>query len=133
MFLDGGLKGSAQVTVNNSTNGSGLNLRNNNSTFSGTLIVNGNATGVATTESGLGVSGDTTGLANANITVNGTLELGDATPGLGWALKTPTLPALPSERKAHVAPAWWSGTLFPATRIGPLRSETIMEPAAFPA
>jgi autotransporter-associated beta strand protein len=74
-YLDGGLKGTGTVTVNNSTGGVGLNLRNNNTTFSGTLIVNGTASTTPWVASGIGVGGGTTGLQNVDITLNGTMEL----------------------------------------------------------
>ncbi|MEI6675362.1 MAG: autotransporter-associated beta strand repeat-containing protein, partial [Verrucomicrobiota bacterium] len=82
-FLDGGLKGSGTLTVNNATPGVGLNLRNTNSTFAGALIVNGTASTIASMASGIGVGGNTTGLQNADITLNGTLELQNQ--GLGWS------------------------------------------------
>ena len=83
-FLDGGLKGtSGTVTVNNSTAGVGLNLRNTTSTFAGTLIVNGIASTSPLMASGIGVGGNTTGLQNADITLNGTMELQNQ--GIGWA------------------------------------------------
>jgi autotransporter-associated beta strand protein len=90
LFLDGGLKGSGTVTINGgSIAGVGVVLRNNNTTFSGTLIVNGIASTALAAGSGLGVGNFTTqpSLSNANITVNGTMELGGGTgggTGLGW-------------------------------------------------
>lgn len=83
LFLDGGLQGSGTVTVNNTRSGVGLNLRNNNTTFTGTLIVNGIASTTAGSGSGVGVGGCTTGLLNADITLNGTMEL--LAKGVGWA------------------------------------------------
>jgi len=74
-FIDGGLKGSGTVTVNDPSSGVGLNLRNNNSTFSGMLIVNGIASTTVGVGSGIGVGGCTTGLQNADINLNGTMEL----------------------------------------------------------
>ena len=58
-------------------------MRNNNSDFAGTLIVNGIASTTANSGSGIGVGGNTTGLQNADITVNGTMEL--LNQGIGWA------------------------------------------------
>ncbi len=83
LFLDGGLKGSGTLTVNNATPGVGLNLRNTNTTFAGTLIVNGTASTIASMASGIGVGGNTTGLLNADITLNGTMELQNQ--GIGWS------------------------------------------------
>ena len=82
-FLDGGLKGTGTVTINATTAGSGVNLRNNNSTFAGTLIVNGIPNATPFLGSGISVGGNTTGLANADITLNGTMEL--LNKGIGWA------------------------------------------------
>ncbi len=74
-FPDAGLKGSGTVTVNPLSAGVALNLRNNNTTFSGLLIVNGIASATAGAGSGLGVGGCTIGLQNADIELNGTMEL----------------------------------------------------------
>ena len=79
-FLDDGLKSTgadttATVTINTTNAGSGVNLRNNNTTFAGTLIVNGIASATEGAGSGIGVSGNTTGLQNADIQLNGTMEL----------------------------------------------------------
>ncbi len=82
-FMDGGLKGTGTVTINATNAGSGVNFRNNNSTFSGLMIVNGIASTTAFSGSGIGVGGNTTGLQNADIQLNGTMEL--LTGGLGWA------------------------------------------------
>jgi autotransporter-associated beta strand protein len=82
-FLDGGLKGTGTVTINPTNAGSGVNFRNNNSTFSGRLIVNGIASTTPFAGSGIGVGGNTTGLQNADITLNGTMEL--LNQGIGWA------------------------------------------------
>ena len=86
LFLDSGLFGSGTCTINNvGSTGTGVNLRNNNSTFVGTLVVNG----VASTAnngfggSGLGVGGSPTALQNVDIVVNGSMELGNN--GIGWA------------------------------------------------
>ena len=90
-YLDGGLKGSADLAVTSSTNGAGLVLRNTASTYSGSMTINGNASSVAGTGSGLALS---TNLPNASLTVNGTLELGYGngvvTSGMGWANSGPT-------------------------------------------
>ena len=83
LYLDGGLQGSGTVTVTNATAGVGLNLRNNNATFAGTMIVNGIASTTAGAGSGLGVGGCTTGLQNADLDINGTMEL--LNQGIGWA------------------------------------------------
>ena len=88
-YPDSGLKSTggdttATVTINTTNAGSGVNLRNNNSTFAGTLIVNGIASTTAYSGSGIGVSGNTTGLQNADIEVNGTMELKGGN-GIGWA------------------------------------------------
>lgn len=86
-YLDGGLQGTGTVTINATNAGSGVNFRNNNSTFSGTLIVNGIASTTPFAGSGIGVGGCTTGLQNADITVNGTMELLNV--GIGWANGAP--------------------------------------------
>ena len=83
LFLDGGLKGSGTVTINATNPGNGVVFRNNNTTFSGNLIVNGIADTDVNEGSGIGVGGCTTGLQNANIELNGTMEL--LTQGVGWA------------------------------------------------
>ncbi len=83
LFLDGGLKGSGTVTINATNAGNGVNFRNNNSTFSGSMIVNGIASATAYAGSGIGVGGCTTGLQNADITLNGTMEL--LNQGIAWA------------------------------------------------
>jgi fibronectin-binding autotransporter adhesin len=84
-YLDGGLRGAGTVTNNNTTVRIGLNLRTTNTTFSGTLIVNGAASATAGAGSGLGVGGCTAGLQNADITVNGTLELNKTANSFSWA------------------------------------------------
>jgi autotransporter-associated beta strand protein len=86
-FLDGGLHGTGTVTINAPSAGSGVNLRNNNSTFSGTIIVNGIASTIPFAGSGIGVGGTTVTLQNADITLNGTMEL--LNHGLGWANGAP--------------------------------------------
>ncbi len=82
-YLDGGIHGTGTITINTTNASSGVNLRNNNSTFSGTLIVNGIASATPFAGSGIGVGGATTALQNADITLNGTMEL--LNNGLGWA------------------------------------------------
>lgn len=87
-YLDSGLKSTggdttATVTINTTNAGSGVNLRNNNTTFAGTLIVNGIANATAYSGSGIGAGGNTTGLQNADIQLNGTMEL--QKNGIGWA------------------------------------------------
>ena len=83
LYLDGGLAGTGTVTINASTARVGVNIRNNNSTFTGTLIVNGIASTTTGVGSGIGVGGCTTALQTANITLNGTMEL--LNQGIGWA------------------------------------------------
>jgi fibronectin-binding autotransporter adhesin len=86
MFLDGGLRGGgagAIVTINATNAGNGVSFRNNNTNFAGTLIVNGIASTTVNAGSGIGVGGCTTCLTNADITLNGTMEL--LNQGLGWA------------------------------------------------
>ena len=83
LFLDGGLKGTGTVTINATNAGNGVVFRNNNTTFSGNLIVNGIADADVNEGSGIGVGGCTTGLQNANIELNGTMEL--LGQGVGWA------------------------------------------------
>ena len=83
LFLDGGLKGSGTVTINSANPGNGVVFRNNNTTFAGTMIVNGIASSVVNAGSGIGVGGCTTGLTNADIVLNGTMEL--LNQGIGWA------------------------------------------------
>ena len=90
LYLDGGLKGSSNVTVTSNTNGLGLVLRNTNSTYSGILTVNGNASATSGTGSGLVIGATGTSLSNADLTINGTLELGNATSGMGWSPGTVT-------------------------------------------
>ena len=77
------MQGSGTCTINAANAGSGVNLRNNNSSFSGTLIVNGIASTGPYGGSGIGVGGCNTGLQNADITLNGTMEL--LNQGIGWA------------------------------------------------
>ena len=73
-YLDGGLKGSGTVTITVANAGNGVNLRNNSTSFAGTLIVNGISSATAYANSGLGVGGCTTGLTNADIVLNGSIE-----------------------------------------------------------
>lgn len=82
-YLDGGLHGTGTITINAANAGSGVNFRNNNSTFSGDLIVNGIASATSFSGSGLGVGGCTVCLTDADITLNGTMEM--RRRGIGWA------------------------------------------------
>ena len=84
LFFDGGLMGSSNVTVTSNTNGVGLVLRNANSNYTGTLTVNGNASTVKGTGSGMAI-GVGPVLSSANLAINGTLELGNASGGMGWS------------------------------------------------
>lgn len=93
LYLDGGLQGSSDLTVNATTNGFGLVLRTAGSTYSGTMTVNGTASTTAGTGSGLVIgflatSASAATLPNANLTINGTLELGNSNLGMGWAAGT---------------------------------------------
>lgn len=83
-FLDGGLQGSADLSVTNNTNGIGLVLRAAG-TYSGKLTVGGNASTTSGAGSGLtiGVAVGTPNLSGADLVINGTLELGGG--GMGWA------------------------------------------------
>ncbi|WP_185879101.1 autotransporter-associated beta strand repeat-containing protein [Variovorax sp. MHTC-1] len=85
LFLDAGLHGSGMVTINTTNAGNLVSLRNNNSTFGGTLVINGIASSAAGAGSGLALGGPATSnaLINANVVLNGTIELADQ--GLGWA------------------------------------------------
>jgi outer membrane autotransporter protein len=85
LVLDGGLHGSGTVTINAANAGNGVSLRNNNSAFSGTLVVNGIASATAGVGSGLALAGAATSnvLINTNVVLNGTIELADQ--GIGWA------------------------------------------------
>ena len=82
-YLDGGLNGTGICTINAPNAGSGVNLRYGHSAFSGSLVVNGIASATPFSGSGIGVGGCGTGLQNADITLNGTMELQDQ--GIGWA------------------------------------------------
>lgn len=82
LFFDGGLKGSGTVTINATNAGNGVVFRNNNSTFTGNLIVNGIADADVNEGSGIGVGGCTTALQNTDIQLNGTMEL--LGQGVGW-------------------------------------------------
>ncbi len=86
-YLDGGLQGAGTCTINAVAAGSGVNLRNNNTSFSGMLVVNGIASTTPFAGSGIGVGGCTTGLQNADIRLNGTMEL--LNQGIGWADAAP--------------------------------------------
>lgn len=83
LYLDGGLHGTGTITINATVAGNGVNFRNDNSTYTGALIVNGIASPVAGVGSGIGVGGCTIALGNTDITVNGTMEL--LNRGIGWA------------------------------------------------
>lgn len=85
LILDGGLHGSGTVTINAANAGNAVSLRNNNGTFSGTLVINGIASSTAGAGSGLALGGAATSnvLINTNVVLNGTIELADQ--GMGWA------------------------------------------------
>ena len=85
LFLDNGLTGSGTVAISSDTSGIGVCLRNNNTSFSGTLIVNGNATTTSGSGSGLTVGSVPTQptLTNADLQINATMEMGNT--GMGWA------------------------------------------------
>ena len=91
-FLDGGLKGNATtVTINALNAGSGVVLRNAyaaNLFTNSSIIVNGIASATPFAGSGLAVGGNAISQSNANITVNGTLDMGNQ--GMGWANGTNT-------------------------------------------
>lgn len=96
LYLDGGLKGSGTVTINAINAGDAVKLRNNNSTFSGTLVVNGIANATAGQGSGLALGGLATSnaLINANVVLNGTIELADQGMGSGFGTSVFNLGAL---------------------------------------
>src|SRR5690606_31908015 len=85
-FLDGGLMGGGTVTINAANAGNAVKLRNHNSAFSGTLIVNGIADATAGAGSGLALGGlaINNALINANVELNGTIELADQGFGTGF-------------------------------------------------
>jgi autotransporter-associated beta strand protein len=83
LFLDAGLKGSGSVTINAANPGNAVVFRNNNSTFAGSVIVNGIPSATVNLGSGIAVGGATTAFTNVDFTVNGTMEL--LNQGLGWA------------------------------------------------
>jgi filamentous hemagglutinin family protein len=83
LLLDGGLKGSGTVTINALNAGSGVSFRNNNTTFSGSMIVNGIASDTPFAGSGIAVGGCTTCFQNIDLTLNGTMELNNQ--GIGWS------------------------------------------------
>ena len=83
LFLDGGLHGSGTLTINAANPGNAVVFRNNNSSFAGTLIVNGIASTTVNAGSGIGVGGATIALQKTDITLNGTMEL--LAQGIGWA------------------------------------------------
>ena len=89
LFLDSGLQGSVPVTISSDTAGVGVVLRNSNSDYSGTMTVNGIAATTAGAGGGLAIGSNPSNpaLGNANIVVNGTMELGNAA-GMGWASGT---------------------------------------------
>ena len=76
--------------------GTSVALRNNTTTFSGTPVVNGIANSVAGAGSGLalGGSGTSNALINANVTLNGTIELADRGIGSGFLTSVFNLGAL---------------------------------------
>ncbi len=82
-FFAGGLQGTGTVTINNLNPGSGVNFANSDNSFSGTLIVNGVASTTPFAGSGISVEGAGSGFENADIQLNGTMELNNA--GIGWA------------------------------------------------
>jgi len=86
-YLDGGLKGSAALAVTSSKARKSLVLRNSNSTYSGALTVNGVASADPALCSGLAIvcNGSHPNMPQADLTVNGTLELGDHADSIGWA------------------------------------------------
>lgn len=96
LYLDGGLKGGGTVTINAVNAGDAVKLRNNNSTFSGTLVVNGIANATAGQGSGLALGGLATSnaLINANVVLNGTIELADQGMGSGFGTSVFNLGAL---------------------------------------
>ncbi|TPK44216.1 autotransporter outer membrane beta-barrel domain-containing protein [Mesorhizobium sp. B2-5-4] len=96
LYLDGGLKGSGTVTINAANAGNSVALRNNNSTFSGTLVINGIANGAAGAGSGLALGGPATSnaLINTNVVLNGTIELADQGIGSGFLTSAFNLGAL---------------------------------------
>ncbi len=96
LYLDGGLKGSGTVTINAVNAGDAVKLRNNNSTFSGTLVINGIANATAGQGSGLALGGLATSnaLINANVVLNGTIELADQGMGSGFGTAVFNLGAL---------------------------------------
>ena len=88
IFLDGGLQGAAPLTISSMDNGLGVVLRNANSTYGGAMTVNGSAATTPGAGSGLAAgvhNGSNASLPDADLTVNGTLELGDHDSGMGWA------------------------------------------------
>lgn len=85
LFLDAGLGGSTALTVNATRDGYGLVLRQALNTYSGTMIVNGTASTAPGIGSGLALGQVGTSMANASLTINGTLELGNQSTGMGWA------------------------------------------------
>jgi fibronectin-binding autotransporter adhesin len=85
-FMDGGIAGSAALTVEAGTVGKvGLVLRNSSSNYTGPITVNGLASvdPLAATGLALGLTAGSPNVTKANLTVNGTLEIGNQ--GMGWA------------------------------------------------
>jgi len=94
LFLDGGLHGNGTVTINAANAGNAVKLRNNNSTFAGTLVVNGIANAAAGQGSGLALGGGGNALINANVVLNGTIELADQGFGSGFGTSVFNMGAL---------------------------------------
>jgi len=89
-YLDGGLRGSGALTVQAGGTNAALVLRTTNSTYSGSLTVNGAASATPGFGSGLVVAcynGATNvcSLPNATLTVNGTLDMGTYSGSMSWA------------------------------------------------
>lgn len=87
LFLDNGLTGSGTITISSDTAAVGVGLRTPGTRFSGTLIVNGNPSTISGSGSGLAVGSVPTQptLTNADLEINGTMEMGNAAGGSGWA------------------------------------------------
>ncbi len=81
LYFDAGVQGGAPLTIQSGANTVGVVLRNGNSAYSGQMTVNGVAS--TTYNVGSGLAFGPGGLTNADITVNGTLELGNATGSQG--------------------------------------------------
>ncbi len=81
LYIDGGLKGSAPVNVTftgSDNGGTGLDIRDAPSNYSGTLTVGGTASTTITTASGLavGINYSPANMPDASIVINGTMEMG---------------------------------------------------------